>query len=196
MAKKHELTPGDIIPMADYAARRKEERKRIVEIKRRRQVAVGPFVTFHFESWETMWYQVQEMVLIEKGGAEQVPGELVAYNPLIPKGDELVATFMIEIDDPAQRQRELARLGGIERAVFMRVGQQEIRGQAEEDAERSTPDGKASSVQFVHFHFAPDAIAAFKTAGAKVTLGIDHAHYGHMAILPEPVRAELAQDFD
>jgi hypothetical protein len=124
------------------------------------------------------------------------PDEIAAYNPLIPKGSELVATFMIEIDDPDRRQRELGRLGGIERATYIGVGGHKIRGVAEEDAERTTPDGKASSVQFVHFRFPADAIAEFKKPGAEIMLGIDHAHYGHIAVIPEPVRTELARDFD
>jgi hypothetical protein len=196
MANKHELTPADIMPMADYSKRRSEERARVREIKRNRRIEVGPLVTFYFECYETMWLQVHEMILIEKGGPEMAPDEIAAYNPLIPKGSELVATFMIEIDDPDRRQRELGRLGGIERATYIGVGGHKIRGTAEEDAERTTPDGKASSVQFVHFRFPADAIVEFKKPGAEVQLGIDHPHYGHIAVIPESVRAELARDFD
>jgi hypothetical protein len=196
MTRKRSLAPADILPSAEYAKRRREERQRMIELKRRRRVEVGPFVTFYFESYDTMRHQVHEMVLIEKGGAEQVPGELAAYNPLIPQGDELVATLMVEIDDPARRARELARLGGIEGAAFIELDGKRIRGTAEEDAERTTPDGKASSVQFLRFRFAPEDAARFKIAGARVLLGIDHPNYGHIAIMPEAVRAELAEDLD
>jgi hypothetical protein len=196
MSQKRQLVPADILPMADYSKRRGEERRRVLEIKRRRRVDVGPIATFYFECYDTMWLQVHEMLLIEKASPAQAPDEIAAYNPLIPKGDELVATLMIEIDDAERRQRELARLGGIERTAFIACGGRKIRGAAEEDAERTTPDGKASSVQFVHFRFTPEEIAAFRQQGAQATLGLEHPNYGHIAILPEAVRVELASDFD
>jgi hypothetical protein len=136
------------------------------------------------------------MVYIEKGGAEQVPGELAAYNPLIPNGSELTATFMIEIDDPARRARVLDGLGGIEHAAFLRVGGETIQCVAEADQDRTRDDGKASSVQFVHFPFTAAQIAAFTRPNAEIVIGFNHRAYGHMAILPENVRAELAHDFD
>src|SRR3984957_8967258 len=128
---KHCLTEADIIPNAEYARTRSEWRRKITDKKCHRRVAVGPHVTFYFECWDTMWLQVQEMVYIEKGGAEQIPGELEAYNPLIPNGSELTATFMIEIDDPIRRKRILDTLGGIEETAFIRVGSETIAGAAE-----------------------------------------------------------------
>jgi hypothetical protein len=196
MTKRHELTPGDILPMNEYAKVRSESRKRVTERKRNRRVDVGPFVTFYFESYETMWLQVHEMVFIEKGGPEQVPGELEAYNPLIPKGRELVATFMIEIDDAERRRRILSTLGGIENTAFISVNGERIAAQAEADQDRTTEDGKASSVQFVHFPFTDAQAAAFRAPGAQVVLGTSHPAYSHMAVLPEAVCAELAGDFD
>ncbi len=193
---KHELTAADIMPMTEYGKVRVETRRRIAATKRNRRVQVGPHVTFYFESWETMWLQVHEMVFIEKGGEAQVPEELAAYNPLIPKGSELTATFMIEIDDPVFRANVLARLGGIEETAFLMVGGQKVMCQAEEDQDRTRADGKASSVQFVHFPFTPAQIAEFRKADAQVILGLGHPNYGHMAVLPEAVRAELAKDFD
>ena len=196
MINKHELTVNDIMPMADYAKVRVETRRRISAQKRNRRVQVGPHVTFYFENFDTMWLQVHEMVFIEKGGAQQVPEELAAYNPLIPKGLELTATFMIEIDDPKFRANVLARLGGIEDTAFITVGGEKISARAEADQDRTTSDGKASSVQFVHFHFTPAQIAAFRQTGAQVILGLSHANYYHMAVLPEDVRTALAADFD
>ena len=142
-----------------------------------------------------MWLQVQEMVYIEKGGSEQIPGELEAYNPLIPNGTELTATFMIEIDDPIRRKRILDGLGGIEETAFLRVGGETIRGVPEADADRTSAQGKASSVQFVHFAFTADKIAAFSSPNAEVVLGVSHANYRHMAMMTEAVRAELTTDF-
>jgi hypothetical protein len=196
MDKKHRLTPADILPMAEYGKIRAESRRRISEHKKNRRAEVGPFVTFFFESYETMWMQVHEMLYIEKGGPEQVAGEIAAYNPLIPQGQELVATFMIEIDDPGRRQRILAGIGGIEDTVFISIGSERIKGVAETDQDRTSAEGKASSVQFVHFPFTPAQIAAFKAEGAQVIIGFDHPSYSHMAVLPEAVRAELSKDFN
>jgi hypothetical protein len=192
---KHILTAADILTAAEYAKNRTEHRRTVSAKKRNRRVAVGPHVTFYFECWETMWLQVQEMVYIEKGGAEQVPGELEAYNPLIPNGSELTATFMIEIDDPIRRKRVLDTLGGIEETAFIRVGSETIAGIAEADQDRSTADGKASSVQFVHFAFTPKQIAAFRIAGNEVVLGFSHPNYRHMVVLGDEVKTELYGDF-
>jgi Protein of unknown function (DUF3501) len=196
MMAKHELVAADILPAAEYARHRAEHRRRVGEQKRNRRVEVGPYVTFYFESYDTMWLQVQEMVHIEKGGTEQVPDELAAYNPLVPKGDELVATFMIEIDDPARRQRILAGLGGIEETAFLRVAGEAITAAPEADQDRTTAEGKASSVQFVHFRFTPAQIAAFRKPGTEVVIGFTHEQYRHMAVMAEAARAALAADFD
>ncbi len=192
---KREIARGDILSTADYVKIRKQRRAEIVALKKNRRLEVGPFATFHFESWDTMWLQVQEMLYIEKGGEEQVPGELEAYNPLIPKGDELVATVMFEIDDPLRRARVLARLGGVEETGFIEVGGERVRGEPEADQDRTNAEGKASSVQFVRFRFTPAQIARFRTPGAQVLVGFDHPEYGHLAVMPEPVREALAKDF-
>ncbi len=196
MSSKHELTAADLLPWAEYASARAEHRKRVSAIKRNRRVDVGPFVTFYFESFDTMWLQVQEMLHIEMGGAEQLKDELAAYNPLIPKGQELVATFMIEIDDAQRRARVLAGLGGIEETPFFQIGAEKIPALPEADQDRTTSEGKASSVQFVHFPFTPAQIAAFRQPGAQVILGFSHPAYSHMAVVAETTRAELAGDFD
>jgi hypothetical protein len=193
---KHEILQADILSMDQYAKARTDWRRKVAAMKRDRRIEIGPHVTFYFENYETMWLQVQEMVYIEKGGAEQVPGELEAYNPLVPKGNELVATFMIEIDDPDRRRRILGGLGGIEETVFIRIGNDMIKARAEEDQDRTTTEGKASSVQFVHIPFTKPQIEAFKAPGAQVVLGLSHPNYGHMAVLSDTVRAELGRDFD
>ncbi|MFI4987339.1 MAG: DUF3501 family protein [Alphaproteobacteria bacterium] len=196
MAAKRELVAADLMPMAEYAKVRRAERLRIVELKRRRRVEVGPFATFNFECYDTMRQQVHEMLFVEKGGAEQVPGELAAYNPLVPKGTELVATLMIEIDEPARREQVLARLGGFEETASLRIAGEVVKGVAEADQERTTEEGKASSVQFVHFRLTPGHIAKLKTPGTEVILGLDHPEYRHMAVISEAVRAELATDLE
>jgi hypothetical protein len=196
MANRRAITAADILSRAEYAKVRIDSRRRMAEIKRNRRIEVGPHVTFYFENYDTMRHQVHEMCWIENGGPEQIPDELAAYNPLIPQGRELVATFMIEIDDPERRRRILGRLGGIEECAFLRVFGETIQAIPEADQDRTSADGKASSVQFVHFPFTEEQVARFRTPGAEVVLGLSHAHYGHMAVMPEAVRAELARDFD
>jgi hypothetical protein len=196
MTKPHEISAADIVDMARYAQERKQRRSEIMEIKRNRRLAVGPNATVHFECFETMLYQVHEMLYTERGGEEQLADELSAYNPLIPKGNEVVATIMFEVEDPVARDRLLRDLGGVENHFFMEVDGETVRGEPEGDVERTKADGKASSVHFVHFHFTPEQIAKFRNQGARVTFGIDHPAYGHVAILPEPTRAALATDFD
>ncbi len=190
------LTPGDIMAPEDYAARRREFRAEIGAVKRDRRMAVGPDAAFYFESHDTMWHQVHEMLHVEKGGAEQIAGELAAYNPLIPDGAELVATVMFEIADAARRARVLAGLGGVEETFSVSVAGARVAGIPEQDVDRTNSAGKASSVQFVHFRFTPDQIAAFKSGDGDVVVGVGHPSYAHMAVMTKQVRAALATDFD
>ncbi|MHA1568528.1 MAG: DUF3501 family protein [Alphaproteobacteria bacterium] len=196
MATKREITRDDIMPAETYALERKQRKRANAALKRDRRLDVGPFTTFYFESFETMWMQIHEMLYIERGGEDQIAGELDAYNPLIPTGNELVATFMIEIDDPERRQRTLATLGGIEGTIAMQIGDESVRATYETDVERTTPDGVASSVHFIRFPLSADLAARFKRAGTRVVLVIGHANYGHMAVMPETTRAALATDLD
>ena len=196
MVEKHQLTRADILPIEQYARDRREHRRRIGQIKRDRRVEVGPFCTFYFENFDTMWHQVHEMLYIERGGEAQIADELAAYNPLVPQGDELVATVMIEIEDAMQREKALSRLGGIEDHMFLTAGAERIAGIADPTRENTSPQGKASSVQFLRFPFTARQKAAFRTRGAQVVVGIDHSNYGHMAVMPEPVRAALAGDLN
>src|SRR5947199_5191967 len=126
-ATQRRITPADIIAYEKYAAERAQFRKNIIPMKQKRRVQVGPFATFYFEKYDTMWLQVQEMLHIEKGGEAQLRDELEAYNPLIPQGRELVATVMFEIEDPARRARELARLGDVEDHAFLEIAGDRLR---------------------------------------------------------------------
>ncbi len=194
-ARKTAIARADIIPLDQYAKERAARRKALVEVKKNRRVSVGPFATFYFENYETMWQQIHEMLFIEKGGEAQIEDELRAYNPLIPKGNELVATVMFEIDDPARRAAALGRLGGVENSLTLRVAGHTVTGRPDDDVERTNEQGKTSSVHFVHFAFTPEQIAAFRQPGTEVVVGIAHPNYGHMAVMPEAVRAALAEDF-
>ena len=194
-AALREVTPADLISDAEFAKVRKERRAALLPLKRLRRIELGPVCTVHFECYETMLFQIQEMLLIEKGGAAQVPDELAAYNPLIPKGSELVATILFEIDDPVRREATLARLGGVEDCFFVQVGEERVRGIPEGDVERTREDGKASSVHFVRFPLQGEHIARFRDPGVAILVGCDHERYSHLAGLSPASRAELAKDF-
>jgi len=185
---------SDILPPAEYEAVRRERRPAMVARKKLRRLEVGPVATFYFESFDTMWWQVQEMLRIEKGGEAQIADELSAYNPLIPQGSELVATLMFEIDDPIRRNQVLSRLTGADRHVVLTVAGEAVPGVPDEPEGRTKDDGKISSVHFIRFRLMPAAADAFRRPGTPVTLGITHPGYGHIALMPEAVRAELAGD--
>jgi hypothetical protein len=194
-AALRQITPADLIPDADYARERRERRAALLPVKRLRRVALGPFCTMIFENYDTMLFQVQEMLLTEKGGAEQVPDELAAYNPLIPQGSELVATVMFEIDDEVRREQTLARLGGVEDTFFLQVGAEKAMGVPEGDVERTRDDGKTSSVHFLRFPLTTDQIARFRDPATQILVGCGHEAYSHLAGLTPATRAELAKDF-
>jgi hypothetical protein len=193
-AVQRRITEADILSDTDYQARRKELRAEAIAMKKNRRVEVGPFATFYFENYTTMWLQVQEMLRIEKGGKDQIAGELEAYNPLVPQGSELIATLMLEIEDGARRDKVLRTLGNIEETAFLDLGGERIKATPTEYEDRTTPDGKTSSVHWLRFVFTPAQIAKFK-AGGDAVLGFAHPNYGHMAVVPQAIRAELAKDF-
>lgn len=195
-ANRHGISPTDILPMDAYAKVRTERRREIARAKADRRIAVGPDATFYFESYATMLHQVHEMLFVEKGGADQIPGEIAAYDPLVPKGANLSATFMIEIEDPVRRLAMLKRLGGIEETVTLSFAGETVKAVPHDDAERTTADGKTSSVHFFSFPFGAAQIEKFRKVGTEVVLAIRHPNYAHMAILSEATRAELAKDFD
>lgn len=195
MALKTTITHADILPLDEFQRVRKDKRAEVVAIKKNRRVGVGPFCTFYFENYATMWWQIQEMLFIEKGGAEQLEDELRAYEPLIPKGRELVATFMIEVEDAARRPIILAQLTNIDQMITLEFGGHKIKAVPEDDAERNREDGKTSSVHFLRFPFTAEQIADFRKPGTRVLLAVEHPNYGHIAVMPDAVRDSLAKDF-
>ena len=194
--EKYEIEKSDIMPLNDYTKQRKELRKKIVDFKKNRRIPLGPYATFYFESYETMLAQVQEMLYIEKGGDEQLKDELTAYNPLVPNGKELTATLMFEIDNPVSRATFLGKVGGIEEKVYMKVDGELIKAVPEEDVDRTSAEGKASSVQFIHFKFNDDQIKKFKSGSSHIELGIDHIEYSHSTKLNEATIESLVSDFN
>ena len=193
--EKREIVKKDIMPLDVYTKNRKELRKSIVSFKKDRRIALGPYATFYFESYETMLAQVQEMLYIEKGGDEQLNDELTAYNPLIPNGNELTATLMFEIDNPVSRAAFLSKVGGIEEKIFIKIDGEIIKAIPEEDVDRTSAEGKASSVQFIHFKFNDEQIHKFKSNSSGVEIGIDHKEYSHTTKLSSANLSSLSADF-
>lgn len=193
-AAARKIDRSDIIPLSDYEAQRKDLKHSLIEIKKNRRVAVGPHATFYFENYDTMWAQVHEMLYIERGGEDQIKDELTAYNPLIPQGKELVATFMIEIDDPVLREKTLYSLGYIEDKIYLSVNGEKCRAIPEMDVERTTEGGKTSAIHFLHFPLDDSQLAQIQIENADLILGTDHENYGHMARLSEANRQSLAAD--
>ena len=194
MPLKHNITAADILPMSEYLKVRVEKRRAFIAAKQNRQVPIGPYAMVTFESYDSMWLQIQEMLYIEKGGAEQLVDELAAYNPMIPKGNELTATIMFEIDDPILRKKTLAELGRVEYTSFIRFDGEKIIGEPEDDTDRTNEEGKTSSVHFLHYRFTPAQKAKFIRA-SEIEMGFTHPNYGHSARLNNAARDALAADF-
>ena len=192
---KRQIEKKDLMSADVYAKSRKQIRKELVEFKINRRIALGPYATFYFESFETMVAQIQEMLHIEKGGDEQLKDELIAYNPLVPNGKELTATLMFEIDNPVSRGAFLGKVGGIEKTIFIKIDNDIIKALPEADVDRTSSEGKASSVQFIHFKLNDDQIIRFKSGNANIELGIDHNEYSHTTKLTEDNVKSLSADF-
>jgi hypothetical protein len=189
------ITAADILPIEQYQAVRAEKKAEAIARKKLTRLSVGPYATVLFETWDSMWLQVQEMLRIEKGGPDQVPDELAAYDPMVPKGSELTATVLFEIDDPARRDAFLRSIGGIEKHIAVTVGEHTVRARAEGDIERTRErDNKASAVHFFHFDFTPEAIAAWKGGDGQAMVVIDHPNYGHAALIGTATREYLAKE--
>ena len=192
---KRIISLDDIISNEEYGNIRSSKRREMIEFKKFRRLDVGPVASLYFESRDTMIYQIQEMAYVEKITREELDEELASYNPLVPNGRELTATMMIEIDDPLRRKNFLSRLGGVEEKVKIVIGDIEIYADYEKDVDRTTSDGKASAVHFLHFKFNDELVEAFKNKENIIQIGIDHEAYGHLSIVSDRVREELAKEF-
>ena len=189
------ISLDDIISNEEYGNIRSSKRREMIEFKKFRRLDVGPVASLYFESRDTMIYQIQEMAYVEKITREELNEELASYNPLVPNGRELTATMMIEIDDPLRRKNFLSRLGGVEEKVKIVIGDIEIYADYEKDVDRTTSEGKASAVHFLHFKFTDELVEAFNNKENIIQIGIDHDAYGHLSIVSDRVREELAKEF-
>ena len=190
------LSPSDLLSLERYARERPEFRAKVMEHKRARQLAVGAHTTWLFEDRLTVHYQVQEMLRVERiFEPEGIEDELASYNPLIPDGQNLKVTLLIEFPDEQERRRELAKLKGIEDRCWVQVkGHPQVFAIADEDIERENEE-KTSSVHFLRFELTQPMIAALR-GGAELSIGIDHDHYRHaLAPVSAATRQALSADF-
>ena len=189
------LKREDLFSLEEYAEQRSNIRKNVMEVKRNREVNLGEHIRLLFENHQTVQYQIQEMLRIEKiFEATGIQEELDVYNPLIPDGSNLKATMMIEYTDVVERKKALSNLIGIEKSVYFQIGNhQNVYAICNEDLERET-DKKTSSVHFMRFEFDQAMIADF-CKGTDVKIGVSHAHYDCEIILEKRIQDELNQDF-
>ncbi len=189
------LKREDLFSLEEYAEQRSNIRKNVMEVKRNREVNLGEHIRLLFENHQTVQYQIQEMLRIEKiFEATGIQEELDVYNPLIPDGSNLKATMMIEYTDVVERKKALSNLIGIEKSVYFQIGNhQNVYAICNEDLERET-DKKTSSVHFMRFEFDQAMIADF-CKGTNVKIGVSHAHYDCEIILEKRIQDELNQDF-
>ena len=195
MVQTNTIEKTDILSRDEYKIKRKSLREKMVLRKKLRRVDIGPYVTIYFENKDTIIHQINEMVYIEDGGEQQINDEILAYKSLLPNGSELVATVMVEIDNPKKRAEFLSKMGGFEETINIKINDKEIKGKAELDGDRTTADGKASSVQFVHFEFDEQELKSIKNNMDNVSISINHKNYRHSAILNTDSVEELIKDF-
>jgi Protein of unknown function (DUF3501) len=189
------ITAADLMPLPDYELIRKDKKQEAIARKALTRVSVGPHATVLFETWDSMWLQIQEMLRIEKGGEAQIADELAAYDPMVPKGAELTFTLLFEVADPVRRDSFLRTIGGVEDHIALHVGPFVIKARPEGDIERTREsDGKASAVHFFHFDFPTGAVESWASGKGNAMLVIDHPNYGHAALIGPESRTYLARE--
>lgn len=189
------ITAGDILPLDQYETIRRDKKQEAILRKRLTRIAVGPYATGMFETWDSMWLQIQEMLRIEKGGEAQMADEIAAYDPMVPKGAELTLTLLFEVEDEVRRNQFLRTIGGVEYHVHLLIDGSKVPARPEGDVERTREsDNKASAVHFFHFDLTAEQIARWRSGEGQVMLAIDHPNYGHAALLSAETRAFLARE--
>jgi hypothetical protein len=191
------LAHDDLLTLEEYSRQREDFRAEVLRHKQQRYIAIGDHVTLQFEDRQTIQYQIQEMLRIEKiFEAEGIQDELDTYNPLIPDGNNWKATMLIEYEDAAERQHALRQLVGIEHRVWVQVGDHDrIYAIADEDMDRSTAD-KTAAVHFLRFELDPANVADLG-AGQALSMGIDHPNYAvTVDSVAAALKASLTADLD
>ncbi len=188
------LTKNDLLSLEDYAKKRNEFRTEVIAIRKNRSVMLGESIRLLFENQQTIQYQIQEMLRIEKiFEVAEIQEELDTYNPLIPTGNNLKATMILEYSNEVERKQKLSQLLNIEKNIYFQIGNhQKVFAICNEDLERQTED-KTSSVHFMRFELNATMIKDFHTA--KVEIIANHANYQSTTILSLAQKELLALDF-
>ncbi|MDQ7038609.1 MAG: DUF3501 family protein [Aquificota bacterium] len=190
------VTMDDILNLYEYEKVRPEKVKYITQLKKRRRVHVGDIVTFVFENFDTVWFQIQEMIRAERMVKEEdIQFEIDTYNDLIPEKNQLSATMFIEIPDEKERRRTLPKLVGIHERVYMHIGNRHtVRAEADEKSQMDYEEGKASVVHFLKWTFTPEQVEDFKRETVRIE--INHENYRAMTEIPPEVKEELIKDLE
>ena len=191
---KH-LTKKDLLSFEDYEKIRGQKKQEILEIKKARSLFIGPDARVIFESFETIWFQIQEMLRVEKGGEQQMEDEIEAYAPMLPQGKDLVVTVFFEISDATLRHEKLSLWGGIENHLYLSIDGEKIYGKNADDLERTNASGKTSAVHFLKFSFSDFQIAKFKQK-KNIILGFDFKLYFHTTMVLDSTIDRLIEDFN
>ena len=186
----------DILNIYEYEKVRPQKLKEIMEIKKRRRVHVGDKVTFVFENFDTVWFQIQEMIRAERMVDEKdIQFEIDTYNELIPEKNQLSATMFIEIPDQKERRETLPKLVGIHDTVYLHIGNKyTVKAEANEKSQMDYEEGKASVVHFLKWTLTPEQVEAFKREPVRIE--INHENYKAMAEIPPGVKEELIKDLE
>jgi Protein of unknown function (DUF3501) len=187
---------SEILDLVQYEKVRDEFRSRIIALKKRRRVSIGPMITFVFENHDTVIFQIQEMIRAERIVDDKaIQHEIETYNQLLPEASELAATFFIELKDPGRIQDEITRFHGMNdgQSTYLQVGSDRLPG---DFLSGQSDDRRISAVQYVRFHFSDAQRAGFINGTEPVRLGINHPEYSHSALIEGELKKELAGDFD
>ncbi len=188
------LTTSDLLSLEKYVLTRQDFRQQVMSLKKNRQVNLGEHIRLLFENQITVRYQIQEMLRIEKiFEAVAIQEELDTYNPMIPTGLNLKATMMIEYNEVEDRKEALSKLIGVERSIYIQVGDcEKVYPICNEDLERETKD-KTSSVHFMRFEFTQVMVDEFCN-DVKVNMGVEHSYYPQKITLDASTQDALKQD--
>ncbi len=188
------VTKEDILNLYEYEKVRDQKLKEISQLKKRRRVFVGDMVTLVFENFDTVWFQIQEMIRAERMVKdEEIQFEIDTYNDLVPDKNQLSATMFIEIPDERERRETLPKLVGIHDYVFLHIGNKHsVRAVADEKSKMDFESGKASVVHFLKWDLTPEQVEDFRREPVRIEIA--HDNYKAITTVPEEVKAELIKD--
>ncbi|MBN9565664.1 MAG: DUF3501 family protein [Alphaproteobacteria bacterium] len=187
------LSMNDIMPIEEYGQKRNEIRQKLRPFKNARRIAVGPYATVMFEHYDTIWHQVHEMLYVEKGGAEQIAGELEAYNPLMPTSSSITFTLMFEINNPVKRLEFLKSISQVDSHIYLNWGENSLQAHPIDELERTRDDGKTSAVHFLRFDFEVGSKQSFLSYGGDVLFAVRHENYFYVTALSKNLVESLKE---